>query len=1758
VSSGSLGSDKQANIARILADSPCSLDCAVVQRSTEAGEQRVVAYVVPAQPLTSRAIRATITAAVPDAPLEVVLVSSVPRTAGGEADIGTLARLPVLDETTLARTDAAMCATYGAARETTVAFAPAPAIVPGERADAISAARRSAHEQAPDRQAPASILSGGDAPSGGPATLGALLAAAAADCPYRDALRLHGRDGRVTVAGYDELLRDAQRVCGGLQELGLRPGDRIVLASGEPTGFLPGFWGAVLSGLIVVPAHIPDTVEPEAVIDALQATMSSAGAALVVTDLAAAPDTPAFATVDDLRAARPGSVVNRSPDELVLGLPTSGSTGKPKIVGQTHRAVLANAASASAHNGFTADEVSLNWFPLDHVGGLVMFHIRDIWLRCRQVQVPTEVVLRDPLIWLELVDRYRVTVTWAPNFAYQLVVAALGAAERPAWDLSCLTFILNGGESVVADHCLDFLAALAPFGLPADAIHPAWGMSETCSGVVYSAEFALGAVDRATAHVPVGQPIPGCTVRVVDENGALRPWGEPGALHVRGPMVTSGYLDDEVATAAAVDSDGWLRTGDRAVIGAAGLTIIGRDKDVIIVGGRNITASAVEAVVDKVPGVDSTWSVAFAVRGTDAATEQVAVVFVPLAGHPAAEVAERIRLAVLRECHVCPTAVRAVTRNDVAKTSIGKPKRALIRERLFGSPRGASNRPPVVEVQHTPTLASVPLGRAFPVLLLAESGEFTDALAEALRHRGHSVAASPFGQTGRQEHRRIRSMLAGGVDHVVYVVPSGQGITDDVAVRCADLVTVLSAMDQTDGSRPSHLVVVNQAGHDLFGQPVAAFALSAARDLPWLSVRVIGSAASPEATADELRRSGPPEVDLSLPVRRILTTAPVPFPATGESAIQAGGRYLVTGGLGGVGRQVCGYLLSEFGARLLIVGTSQLDSAELAGPRGQNLRELRELGEVTYLPVDVADDLALRSAVHAFEQQRGEPIDGVFALAGELVRRSVVHLSAADIDDALYAKGRGAMAVERLLVERPDAIEVYFTSVHSLVGAPELAAYAAANRVQDALAARHRDRGRRAWSIAWSRWAGPGMSQDVAGGDWAAAMGLATIDPEAAIDALDTVLRARPGWYAVGLDTANRRLSYLAGGLRPLERIEVRIAGAAQNSAPVVTDAFGVPAPAHVLAAEPAGPPAGLSPEGLESVALVIGAESCSAELVDRWAPGRVMVNVYGPTETTMWTSESAPLVAGSGVPPIGSPVSGAAFLVLDLWLRAVPVGVVGELYVAGRGVACGYWHRAGLTASRFVACPFGGAGAPGTRMYRTGDLVRWRADGQLEYVGRSDEQVKIRGYRIEPGEVRAALAQLDGVEQAVVIVREDRPGDKRLVGYVTGLVDPAEARAALADRLPPYMVPAAVVVLEALPLTVNGKLDKRALPAPDDSDAHTAPATPAEEIIADIYARVLGLDRVGVDESFFDLGGDSVRAVPLIAAVNKSFDAHLPVRTLFHAPSVRSLSQQLDKRASSVEILPVETLKHGTGVPLFCIHPAGGFSWAYHALGKYLDCPIIGIQQIPQGDEAEPISVRSMAKDYADRLQAAYPTGPYNLVGWSFGGVVAHELASELRRRGSVVHRLVLLDAAPTAADTTVDVENLVLEESQILEAILQIFRIEIPDQSGPLTRDRALELIHQRTGLEFAPSQQLLEQIVQNLKSAVSYFSEHVPGVFDGDMIVFSAARSEWDLSLQAAWRPYVIGDITEHSVDCTHYDMLSTETLSTYGEQLKHSLA
>jgi nonribosomal peptide synthetase DhbF len=314
-------------------------------------------------------------------------------------------------------------------------------------------------------------------------------------------------------------------------------------------------------------------------------------------------------------------------------------------------------------------------------------------------------------------------------------------------------------------------------------------------------------------------------------------------------------------------------------------------------------------------------------------------------------------------------------------------------------------------------------------------------------------------------------------------------------------------------------------------------------------------------------------------------------------------------------------------------------------------------------------------------------------------------------------------------------------------------------------------------------------------------------------------------------------------------------------------------------------------------------------EAIRAAVPGARIENIYGPAEATVYATtyvvpdDGEPATA----PPIGRPVWNTRVYVLDEGLRLVPQGVAGELYIAGVGLARGYLGRPGMTAERFVACPFG---VPGERMYRTGDIARWtvgargrgsrrsRADGNLEYLGRSDDQVKVRGFRIELGEIEAVLAAQLGVSQAVVAVREDQPGDKRIAGYVVPAqeapLDPAVLREACGQLLPAYMVPATIMILDALPLNANGKLDRHALPAPQYATSGGAPATPREQALCEVFAQVLGLEQVGVDDSFFDLGGHSLLAAVLVTRLAQRFRVPISLRTFMTNSSVRATGRYL------------------------------------------------------------------------------------------------------------------------------------------------------------------------------------------------------------------------------------------------------------------------
>jgi nonribosomal peptide synthetase DhbF len=562
---------------------------------------------------------------------------------------------------------------------------------------------------------------------------------------------------------------------------------------------------------------------------------------------------------------------------------------------------------------------------------------------------------------------------------------------------------------------------------------------------------------------------------------------------------------------------------------------------------------------------------------------------------------------------------------------------------------------------------------------------------------------------------------------------------------------------------------------------------------------------------------------------------------------------------------------------------------------------------------------------------------------------------------------------------------------------------------------------------------------------------------------------------------------------------------------------------------------------------VILGGEALDPARLSGWRErhGDVpeLVNMYGITETTVHVSyrplrEWDTTFPGS---PVGRAIPDLRTYLLDDSLEPVPPGVVGELYVAGAGLARGYLGRAGLSATRFVACPFD---APGGRMYRTGDAAKWMPDGGLSFVGRLDDQVKVRGFRIELGEIESALARHPSVGQAAVLVREDTPGDRRIVAYVVGSVDTAELRRHVATRLPDHMVPAAFVVLDTLPLTPNGKLDRRALPAPVARTGGRTARTAREELVCGLFGEVLGLAEVGADDDFFLLGGHSLLATKLVSRIGEISGVRLPVRVVFQAPTPAGIADLLSGNAgipTTIDpVLPIST--RGAAEPLFCVHPVSGVAWCYTGLRRHLpaDRPIYGLQV---DLDHRPNDIGELVASYVRRIRAIQPNGPYNLLGWSLGGNIAHAVAAEL---GDEMAVLALLDSYPaTMATGEFDVET----------AILTTMAKDLGlDLEGALTDGAALAASRETVARGFGLPPETLTGLAKHCGVLLSLLRDATPGTAQGDLLFVTAERSRANRSGgPERWQPFVTGAIEEHGVDCGHFDLLKPGPLARIGELL-----
>ena len=478
--------------------------------------------------------------------------------------------------------------------------------------------------------------------------------------------------------------------------------------------------------------------------------------------------------------------------------------------------------------------------------------------------------------------------------------------------------------------------------------------------------------------------------------------------------------------------------------------------------------------------------------------------------------------------------------------------------------------------------------------------------------------------------------------------------------------------------------------------------------------------------------------------------------------------------------------------------------------------------------------------------------------------------------------------------------------------------------------------------------------------------------------------------------------------------------------------------------------------QGAAGFKALIGGEGLPRDLAQLLRPRCAELwNMYGPTETTVWSScwrvdLEVPEIS------IGRPIANTQVHVLDEQLQARPIGVPGEIYIGGDGVTLGYLHRADLTAERFVADPFAAATDRGARMYRTGDRGRWRHDGLLEHLGRLDFQVKVRGHRIELGEIEANLMRHPALARAVVIVREDEPGDARLVAYLVPhgrLPVAAELRDFLGQSLPDYMLPQHFVAIEEVPLLPNGKIDRSALPAvkAESVDARqrtwVEPEGPIETVLADIWRSALRLDRVGATDDFFDLGGHSMLAMRMVGSIDAALSRKLPLSALMEAPTIRKLAAWIDREAVRDSLVLIRP--GGSRPPVFLVHDGDGETLLYRSLAHELrpGHAVYGLQpEAAHGHAMLHTRIADMAAYQLKKIRGAQPEGPYLLGGLCAGGVIAFEMARQLEAQGHRVAMLALMDVADVDAP---------LRAGRLIDRRLSSFRNAlIATRTGPLSR--------------------------------------------------------------------------------------------------------
>jgi len=1099
-------------LERVLSGHPSVLDCAVLPREGKDGLEDLC-YLVCARPVSNENVRAYLakrgvgpgTNGVPS--LRVVPVACIPLDSSGLPDVDRLRRVPVIDDhvqESCSRSlgDAAKAESVRVervSRPPTRGFFHLSDLLPERTArekdeDQPRVATEGLEEAVQDSVAPAHAAGGPMVmPPGSPNTLFESLERAARLAPDRGVLTI-GTAGEIEEL-YPALCDRALRIGGGLKDRGAIPGSPVILLLREPRSFLGAFWGVVSAGSVPVPVAVPASLKGDAAaLEKVAMAWELLERPLVVTDAAIAGGLAEsekgsvpfeVLRVEELEQADPlqaGSKVDG--DDVALMMLTSGSTGVPKAVMLTHRNLLSRSAASAQMNGFTEQEVSLNWMPLDHVAGIIYFHLRDVWLSSRQIHVLPDLVLGDPLSWLDLAHRFKATITFAPNFAFGLVNDLETEVGQRRWDLSNLRWVLNGAESIVAATARKFLSLLRLHGLPRDAMVPAWGMSETSSGVIYGRGFTLENSADTDAFVEVGAPIPGFEMRIVTEEGELASEGMVGTLQVSGPTVTQGYFRNPEANASLFTEDGWMDTGDLGFLKAGRLTITGRGKDVIVVNSVNYYSHEIEGVVEELPGITPSYAAACAVRPPGAGTDALAIFFVPdeRFSLELADTVRWIRSSVSRRVGLAPEYVIPVGKEDIPKTAIGKIQRTQLKAAFQAGEFAEQTRAIARLVGGRETLPRwffrprwVRKARRLPesdspgtCILVNAEGILGSGVEKVLVERGWTVAPLLPGH-GPEE---LLSALEGGEGGEgplsIVVLPFSQvatgnvrDIVDSALPFLADLLDLAGAFKSGSvRAKGLSLLVVTRAGKTVgpgeCADPAMAGVGPVVRTLvqenPGLAASTVDldSLPGPGQDMESLSRRlvdelGAVGIDSDVAFRKEHRLVPRISPLCEEdfrpeeTVFQDGDLVVVSGGLGGIGQRVSARLLEDTGATFLLLDHAAQDTGRPDSHR------------VRIESVDVSDEADVARAISEALATTGGRLGAFIHLAGVFEDRLLAHETLESFREGLAAKVSGARVGARIVADNPGARLITFSSVNGRFGGAGAGAYSAANAMMDAI-----------------------------------------------------------------------------------------------------------------------------------------------------------------------------------------------------------------------------------------------------------------------------------------------------------------------------------------------------------------------------------------------------------------------------------------------------------------------------------------------------------------------------------------------------------------------------------------------------------------------------------------------------------------------------------------------------------------------------------